>query len=99
MRNSNGGRVATAAATFTRTGRRSCGAAGACHATLVAGAAPRAGPGCIETSAEENADEQVHSPREHFHSYLHSLDIDLEGLPESFPPRKKPAAKRKPAAR
>ena len=36
------------------------------------------------TSAEEEADEQVHSPREHFHSYLHSLDIDLEGLPESF---------------
>src|SRR4051812_18508969 len=36
------------------------------------------------TSAEEEADEQVHSPREHFHSYLHSLDIDREGLPESF---------------
>jgi acetyl-CoA carboxylase carboxyltransferase component len=36
------------------------------------------------TSAEEQADEQVHSPREHFHSYLHSLDIDREALPESF---------------
>jgi acetyl/propionyl-CoA carboxylase alpha subunit/acetyl-CoA carboxylase carboxyltransferase component len=36
------------------------------------------------TSAEENADEQVHSPREHFHSYLHSLDIEREALPESF---------------
>ena len=36
------------------------------------------------TSAEEQADEQVHSPREHFHSYLHSLDIEREGLPESF---------------
>jgi len=36
------------------------------------------------TRAEEDADEQVHSPREHFHSYLHSLDIDREGLPESF---------------
>ncbi|MFP5370784.1 MAG: biotin/lipoyl-containing protein, partial [Actinomycetes bacterium] len=36
------------------------------------------------TSAEESADEQVHSPREHFHSYLHSLDIEREGLPESF---------------
>ena len=36
------------------------------------------------TSAEEEADEQVHSPREHFHSYLHSLDIDREALPESF---------------
>ena len=36
------------------------------------------------TSAEEQGDEQVHSPREHFHSYLHSLDIDREALPESF---------------
>ncbi len=36
------------------------------------------------TSAEEQADEQVHSPREHFHSYLHSLDIDREALPDSF---------------
>jgi acetyl-CoA carboxylase carboxyltransferase component len=36
------------------------------------------------TSAEEEADEQVHSPREHFHSYLHSLDFDREALPESF---------------
>ena len=36
------------------------------------------------TSEEEEADEQVHSPREYFHSYLHSLDIDREGLPESF---------------
>ena len=36
------------------------------------------------TSAEEQSDEQVHSPREHFHSYLHSLDIDREALPESF---------------
>jgi acetyl/propionyl-CoA carboxylase alpha subunit/acetyl-CoA carboxylase carboxyltransferase component len=36
------------------------------------------------TSAEEETDEQVHSPREYFHAYLHSLDIDVEGLPESF---------------
>ncbi|TFV79236.1 ATP-grasp domain-containing protein [Blastococcus sp. CT_GayMR19] len=36
------------------------------------------------TSAEEEADEQVHSPREHFHSYLHSLDIEREALPDSF---------------
>jgi acetyl/propionyl-CoA carboxylase alpha subunit/acetyl-CoA carboxylase carboxyltransferase component len=36
------------------------------------------------TSAEEQSDEQVHSPREHFHTYLHSLDIDREALPESF---------------
>ena len=36
------------------------------------------------TSDEEAADEQVHSPREHFHTYLHSLDADREGLPESF---------------
>ena len=36
------------------------------------------------TSAEEDTDEQVHSPREHFHSYLHSLDIEREALPASF---------------
>ncbi|HEV7875031.1 MAG TPA: biotin/lipoyl-containing protein, partial [Nocardioides sp.] len=36
------------------------------------------------TSAEEQTDEQVHSPREHFHTYLHSLDIDREALPEGF---------------
>jgi acetyl/propionyl-CoA carboxylase alpha subunit/acetyl-CoA carboxylase carboxyltransferase component len=33
---------------------------------------------------EESADEQVHSPREHFHTYLHSLDVEQEDLPESF---------------
>ena len=36
------------------------------------------------SSAEEEADSQVHSPREYFHSYLHSLDVDREGLPEGF---------------
>ena len=34
--------------------------------------------------AEETVDERVHSPREHFHSYLHSLDVDREHLPEGF---------------
>jgi acetyl/propionyl-CoA carboxylase alpha subunit/acetyl-CoA carboxylase carboxyltransferase component len=33
---------------------------------------------------EEEADEGVHSPREHFHSFLHSLDADVEGLPPAF---------------
>jgi len=33
---------------------------------------------------EEDVLEQVHSPREHFHTYLHSLDVDREGLPDSF---------------
>lgn len=33
---------------------------------------------------EELAEEQVHSPREHFHTYLHSLDVEQENLPESF---------------
>jgi acetyl/propionyl-CoA carboxylase alpha subunit/acetyl-CoA carboxylase carboxyltransferase component len=33
---------------------------------------------------EPDADERVHSPREHFHTYLHSLDAELEGLPASF---------------
>ncbi|HEY4624864.1 MAG TPA: biotin carboxylase N-terminal domain-containing protein, partial [Blastococcus sp.] len=35
-------------------------------------------------SEEEEADQQVHSPREYFHTYLHSLDVDREALPESF---------------
>jgi acetyl/propionyl-CoA carboxylase alpha subunit len=33
---------------------------------------------------EEVVDEQVHSPREHFHTYLRSLDVEQENLPESF---------------
>ena len=33
---------------------------------------------------EESGDERVHSPREYFHSYLHSLDLEREGLPEAF---------------
>lgn len=36
------------------------------------------------TMDEEHTDERVHSPREHFHSFLHSLDVDIQGLPESF---------------
>ncbi|MGY1823117.1 ATP-binding protein [Geodermatophilus sp. SYSU D00079] len=35
-------------------------------------------------SEEEEADQQVHSPREYFHAYLHSLDVEREGLPDSF---------------
>ena len=33
---------------------------------------------------EESGDEQVHSPREYFHSYLQSLDLEVAGLPEGF---------------
>ena len=33
---------------------------------------------------EEETDEGVHSPREHFHSFLHSLDAEVEGLPPAF---------------
>lgn len=29
-------------------------------------------------------DERVHSPREHFHTYLHSIDAEREGLPDAF---------------
>jgi acetyl/propionyl-CoA carboxylase alpha subunit/acetyl-CoA carboxylase carboxyltransferase component len=36
------------------------------------------------TISEEDLDEQVHSPREYFHSFLRSLDTRREGLPESF---------------
>ena len=35
-------------------------------------------------AAEDLPDERVHSPREHFHTYLHSLDADREHLPEEF---------------
>ncbi|WP_408667325.1 carboxyl transferase domain-containing protein [Jatrophihabitans sp.] len=33
---------------------------------------------------EEAPGERMHSPREYFHSYLHSLDVDREQLPEAF---------------
>ena len=36
------------------------------------------------TSAEEDSDERVHSPREHFQTYLHSLDVEQERLPDAF---------------
>ncbi|GAA3032605.1 biotin carboxylase N-terminal domain-containing protein [Gordonia defluvii] len=32
-------------------------------------------------------DERVHSAREHFHTYLQSLDVDIAGLPASFQTR------------
>jgi acetyl/propionyl-CoA carboxylase alpha subunit/acetyl-CoA carboxylase carboxyltransferase component len=34
--------------------------------------------------SEADLDERVHSPREHFHTYLQSLDLERGGLPESF---------------
>jgi acetyl/propionyl-CoA carboxylase alpha subunit/acetyl-CoA carboxylase carboxyltransferase component len=39
------------------------------------------------TREEEDPDERVHSPREHFHTYLHSLDVDQENLPAGFQAR------------
>ncbi|MBL8932883.1 MAG: ATP-grasp domain-containing protein [Kineosporiaceae bacterium] len=33
---------------------------------------------------EDGRGERVHSPREYFHTYLHSLDADRAGLPEAF---------------
>ena len=36
------------------------------------------------TLDEADTDERVHSPREHFHSFLHSLDAEVEGLPPAF---------------
>jgi biotin carboxyl carrier protein len=36
------------------------------------------------TDDEEDPDERVHSPREHFHTYLHSLDVEQESLPDAF---------------
>jgi len=37
-----------------------------------------------EELEEEEEGERVRSPREHFRSYLHSLDLEREGLPETF---------------
>jgi acetyl/propionyl-CoA carboxylase alpha subunit/acetyl-CoA carboxylase carboxyltransferase component len=37
--------------------------------------------------ADADADTQVHSPREYFHTYLQSLDVERAGLPESFQER------------
>ncbi|MEV0824494.1 carboxyl transferase domain-containing protein [Nonomuraea rubra] len=34
--------------------------------------------------AGEDGDEHVHSPREYFHTYLQSLDVERAGLPDSF---------------
>ncbi|MBT1191780.1 ATP-binding protein [Rhodococcoides kroppenstedtii] len=36
------------------------------------------------TMDEEGTDERVHSPREHFHAFLGSLDPDVHALPDSF---------------
>ncbi|HXL59480.1 MAG TPA: fused acetyl/propionyl-CoA carboxylase subunit alpha/methylmalonyl-CoA decarboxylase subunit alpha, partial [Mycobacterium sp.] len=36
------------------------------------------------TLDEESSDERVHSPREYFHTFLHSLDAEVEGLPPAF---------------
>src|SRR5699024_5261873 len=36
------------------------------------------------TSEEESGDVSVHSPREHFHAFLYSLDAEREGLPRLF---------------
>jgi len=33
---------------------------------------------------EESSDERVHSPQEHFQTYLHSLDVEQESLPDAF---------------
>ncbi len=36
------------------------------------------------TSEEADPVERVHSPQEHFHTYLHSLDVEQERLPDAF---------------
>ncbi len=35
----------------------------------------------------ETGDEATHNPREYFHQYLRALDLEAEGLPESFRPK------------
>ena len=41
-------------------------------------------PATEREELEEEEGERVRSPREHFRSYLHSLDVEREGLPETF---------------
>ena len=36
------------------------------------------------TDEERNTEDRVHSPREFFHGYLQSLDVEVGGLPDSF---------------
>jgi acetyl/propionyl-CoA carboxylase alpha subunit/acetyl-CoA carboxylase carboxyltransferase component len=40
--------------------------------------------GEAEGAGEVGGDSRVHSPREYFHTYLQSLDVDRAGLPEAF---------------
>ena len=44
----------------------------------------RAVPQPARPARRRPRDEQVHSPREYFHTYLRSLDVEREGLPETF---------------
>ncbi|NLG20326.1 MAG: ATP-grasp domain-containing protein [Actinomycetales bacterium] len=39
------------------------------------------------SEAEERTELRVHSPREHFHTYLQSLDVERDALPEAFSER------------
>lgn len=41
----------------------------------------------IRPKDDEHVDERVHSAREHFHTYLQSLDVDVAGIPDSFQTR------------
>ncbi|MDQ3720140.1 MAG: ATP-grasp domain-containing protein, partial [Actinomycetota bacterium] len=41
-------------------------------------------PATEREELEDEEGERVRSPREHFRSYLHSLDVEREGLPETF---------------
>ena len=44
-------------------------------------------PASEEEDLEEEEGERVRNPREHFRSYLNSLDVEREGLPETFSAR------------
>jgi acetyl/propionyl-CoA carboxylase alpha subunit/acetyl-CoA carboxylase carboxyltransferase component len=41
-------------------------------------------PAAEREDLDEEEGERVRSPREHFRTYLHSLDVEREGLPETF---------------
>ena len=41
-------------------------------------------PAAEREDLDEDGADRVRSPREHFRTYLHSLDVEREGLPETF---------------
>ena len=82
-------RLAPGASSATPTTRPAAGRAGACSPRSPTWRSCRA---TAPPAPRRRPTQQVHSPREFFHAYLHSLDIEREELPESFRARLSPGA-------